>query len=172
MNWVADIFSDKSDQARLIAILISAAVAIFVVFLNQWFVSRRFRRQLLIGKIEELFSASNEYVSACRELMDALAQQGVDHPERCYEYPVESVNKLSDSITRLQMICGLYFQTARFSPDDFYIWRMPILEIAHKGKSLPEGERQMAYENSNAHVMNSREQLDDLCKGLMRRHGP
>lgn len=152
--------------------LISAAVAIFVVLLNQWFVSRRFRRRLLIEKIEELFSASNEYVSACRELMDSLAQQGVDNPEICYEYPVESVNKLSDSITRMQMICGLYFQTAKFSPDDFYIWRMPILEIAHKGKSLPEGERHMAYEDSSAHVINSRDQLDDLCKSLMRKHGP
>ncbi len=80
MNWIIEIFADKSDQAKLVAILISAVVAIFVVLLNQWFVSRRSKRELLIEKIEELFSASNEYVSACRELMEALSQQGIDHP--------------------------------------------------------------------------------------------
>lgn len=171
MNWFFEIFSDKSDQARLVAILISAIVAILVVLLNQWFFSRRSKRELLIEKIEELFSASNEYVSACRELMDALAQQDIDHPERYYEYPSDSVNKLNDSITKMQMICGLYFRSEKFSPDDFYIWRMPILEIAHKGKSLPEGEGYMAYEDSKAHIRKSREQLDNLCKKLMRKHG-
>ena len=171
MNWIIEIFADKSDQARLVAILISAVVAIFVVLLNQWFVSRRSKRELLIEKIEELFSASNEYVSACRELMEALSQQGIDHPERYYEYPSESVNKLNDSITKMQMICGLYFRAEKFSPDDFYIWRMPILEIAHKEKYLPEGKGHMAYEDSKAHIRTSREKLDDLCKRLMRKHG-
>ena len=171
MSWIIEIFSDKSDQARLVAILISAVVAILVVLLNQWFVSQRSKRELLIEKIEELFSGSNEYVSACRELMDALDQQDIDHQARYYEYPGESVNKLNDSITKMQMICGLYFRSETFSPDDFYIWRMPILEIAHKGKSLPEGEGHMAYENSKIHIRKSREQLDDLCKRLMRKHG-
>ncbi|MEP4547387.1 MAG: hypothetical protein ABJ000_14515 [Saccharospirillum sp.] len=171
MNWIVEVFSDKSDQARLVAILISAVVAIFVVLLNQWFMSKRSKRELLIEKIEELFSASNEYVSACRELMDALAQQDIDRPGKYYEYPSESVNKLNDSITKMQMICGLYFKAVEFSPDDFYIWRMPILEIAHKGKSLPEGEGQMAYEDSKAHIRKSREQLDNLCKRLMHKHG-
>lgn len=171
MNWIIELFSDKSDQARLVAILISAVVAIFVVLLNQWFVSRRSKRELLIEKIEELFSASNEYVSACRELIYAFTQQDIDYPERYYEYPSESVNKLNDSITKMQMICGLYFRAEKFLPEDFYIWRMPILEIAHKGKSLPEGEGHMAYEDSKAHIRKSREQLDDLCKRLMRKHG-
>ncbi|MFT5420422.1 MAG: Zn-dependent protease with chaperone function [Candidatus Endobugula sp.] len=171
MNWIFEVFSDKFDQARLVAILISAVVAILVVLLNQWFVSRRSKRGLLIEKIEELFSSSNEYVSACRELMDALDQQNVDYPERYYVYPNESVNKLNDSITKMQMLCGLYFCAEKFPPDDFYIWRMPILEVAHKGKSLPEGEAHMAFEDSKAHIRVSREKLDELCKRLMNRYG-
>jgi len=103
--------------------------------------------------------------------MDALAQQDIEHPERYYEYPSESVNKLNDSITKMQMICGLYFRSEKFSPDDFYIWRMPILELAHKGKSLPEGDGHTAYKDSKAHIRKSREQLDNLCKRLMRKHG-
>lgn len=171
MSWFFEIFTDKSDQARLVAILVSALVAIFVVLLNQWFLSRRAKRELLIEKIEELFSASNEYVSACRELMDDLARQGTNHPEKYYEFPKESVNKLNDSISKMQMICGLYFRAEDFSPDDYYIWRMPILEIAHKGKSLPEGEAHMAYEESRAHIVKSRENLNALCKKLMLKHG-
>lgn len=171
MNWILEIFSDKSDQARLLAILISAVVAILVVLLNQWFLSRRSRRELLIEKIEELYLASNEYVSACRELMDASIQQSLEQLDKHYEYTRASINKLNDSITKMQMICGLYFREVKFSPEEFYIWRMPILEIAHKGKYIPEGEAHLAYEDSKAHITKSREQLDDMCKSLMKKHG-
>lgn len=171
MNWLVEIFSDKSDQARLIAILISAVVAILVVLLNQWFLSRRAKRELLIEKIEELFTASNEYVAACRNLMDSLQQQGIDRPEEYFSYPSDFVNSLNDSITKMQMICGLYFRSEKFSPDEYYIWNMPILEVAHKGKQLPEGEGYMLFEASKAHIQKSRQKLDDLCKKLMKKYG-
>lgn len=103
--------------------------------------------------------------------MNALAKHNANHPDKYYEYPVDSVHKLNDSVTRKQMICGLYFREERFSPDDYYIWRMPILEIAHKGKSLPEGEAYNAYQESLAHIKGSREQLDSLCKRLMQKRG-
>jgi len=171
LNWFVEIFSEKSDQARLIAILISAVVAIVIVFLNQWFLSRRAKRELLIEKIEELFTASNEYVAACRNLMDSLQQQGIDRPEEYFRYPPDVVNSLNDSITKMQMICGLYFRSEEFSPEKFYLWNMPILEVAHKGKQLPEGEGHMLYEDSREHIQKSRKQLDDLCKKLMKKYG-
>lgn len=171
VNWFVDIFSEKSDQARLIAILISAAVAVFVVLLNQWFLSRRAKRELLIEKIEELFSASNEYVTACRELMDSLSAQLADHPKNYFNYPTNSVNKLNDSITKMQMICGLYFRAESFEPEKFYIWNMPILDIVHKGKSLPEGDTHMAHEDSKTHIREARAELDELCKKLMKKYG-
>ncbi|WP_299595634.1 hypothetical protein [uncultured Microbulbifer sp.] len=169
MSWIFEVFSEKSDQARLVAILISAVVAVMVVLLNQWFLSRRAKRELLIEKIEEIFTASNEYIASCRELLAALNNS--NSQEEYYEYPEESVNKLNDSITKIQMICGLYFNSESFNAEDFRIWRMPILEIAHKGKILPEGETHMAYEDSKIHIHTSREKLDDLCKSLMRRYG-
>jgi hypothetical protein len=171
LNLLFEIFSDKSDQARLIAILISAGVAVCVVLLNQWFLSRRSKRDLLIKKIEELFEASNEYVAACRELMESLSEQRADLRQEYFSYPASAVNKLNDSITKMQMICGLYFRSDKFDPDKFYIWNMPILEIAHKGKMLPEGEAHMAHEDSRTHIRKSREELDELCKKLMRKHG-
>jgi hypothetical protein len=171
LNWLFEIFSEKSDQARLITILISAVVAVSVVLLNQWFLSRRSKRDLLIEKIEELFEASNEYVAACRELMDSLTEQSADLRQEYFNYPASAVNKLNDSITKMQMICGLYFRSEKFDHNKFYIWNMPVLEIAHKGKTLPEGEAHMAHEDSSAHIRKSREELDELCKKLMRKHG-
>ena len=171
MNWIVEVFSDKSDQAHLITILISAMVAIFVVLLNQRFVSIRSKRELLIEKIEELFSASIEYISSCRELMDSIDQQDKDYAGSPYEYPSNSVNKLNDSITKMQMICGLYFRAENFYPDDFYIWRMPILEIVHKGGSSVDEKGWMACKDSKAHIIKSRKKLDDLCNKLMRKYG-
>jgi hypothetical protein len=171
LNWLVEIFSEKSDQAHLATILISALVAIFVVLLNQWFIARRSKRDLLVAKIEELFSASNEYIEACRELMDSLQKPDMEFPERFYDYPPGLVNKLNDSITKMQMVCGLYFRGEKFNPEDYYIWRMPIFNIAHKGISLPEGDAHMAYEDSLAHIRASRENLNEICKKLMKKYG-
>ncbi|NMH58704.1 hypothetical protein [Alteromonas ponticola] len=171
MTWFVEIFSDKSDLARLVSILISAIVAILVVLLNQWILSRRARKELLIGKVEELFSASNEYIAACRDLLDTLQRNGLKNLDKSYEYSTETVYKLNGSISTMQMICGLYFRSEDFSPDDYHISRMPILEIAHRRKSLPAGEAFVAYQESKNHIENSKTQLDNLCKRLMKKYG-
>lgn len=55
MNWLFDIFSSTSDQARLVTTLIAAFIAIVVVLANQWFTSKRTRNLKLIEKIEETY---------------------------------------------------------------------------------------------------------------------
>lgn len=57
MNWFTEIFSSTSDQARLATTMIAAAIAIFVVFINQAFNSRRSRNSIIIEKIEEMYVA-------------------------------------------------------------------------------------------------------------------
>jgi len=69
------------------------------------------------------------------------------------------------------MICGLYFQSERFVPDEFYIWRMPILNIAYKGIKQAEGEGYIEHENSLKHIADSRKKLDFLCMDLMKKYG-
>jgi hypothetical protein len=176
LNWIIDIFSDKSDQARLVTVVLSALVAVFVVLLNQWFNSRRSRRDLLIEKIEELFETSNEYIAACRELLDFLKapNTSVKHlhsgPQN-QDLPKNSVNKLNDAVTKMEMICGLYFKSAKFDPKDYYISNMPVLEMMVKDKFVIEGRALVAFEESAAHVVESRKSLDKLCKDLMVKHG-
>lgn len=176
MNWIVEIFSDKSDQARLITVVISALVAVLVVLLNQWFNTRRSRRDLLIEKIEELFETSNDYVAACRELLDFLKARKSTalqrHTGETNAYlPKESVNKLNDSITKMEMICGLYFNSANFDPKCYYISNMPVLEIMVKNKMVPEGRALAAFDESMEHVAESRKKLDKLCRDLMDKHG-
>jgi hypothetical protein len=169
LNWILEIFSDKSEQAKLIAILISSLVAISVVLLNQWFTSRRTKKDLLVEKIEELFSTSHDYIKACKELLEALSNPEYNTPY--YSYPKDSKIKFEDSLRKLEMICGLYFPKEGFSIEEFYMWRMPILEIAHKGKFLEEGEGTLILHDSWEHVRKSESYFGELCKKLMKKHG-
>ncbi|MFC4258870.1 hypothetical protein ACFOZ5_07480 [Marinobacter lacisalsi] len=176
LNWIIDIFADKSDQARLVTVVLSALVAIFVVLLNQWFNSRRSRRGLLIEKIEELFETSNGYIAACRELIDSLEEpktsaQHLHSGPQNQDLPKSSVNKLNDAVTKMEMICGLYFTSARFEPKDYYISNMPVVEIMVKNKFVTDGRALVAFEQSEAHVVESRKSLDKLCRDLMAKHG-
>lgn len=171
LNWLYEIFEAKSDQARLIAILITAIIAILIVLLNQWFLSRRAKRELLTEKIEELYSASCEYVSSCKELMDSLKEHRVTQPKCYFDPQPEIINKISDSITKMQMICGLYFREEKFTPNEYYIFRMPIIGMEHKGTTHLEGEAYMAHQESLIHIVKSKDKLDELCKKLMKKHG-
>ncbi|MBH0074668.1 hypothetical protein I6F48_03705 [Pseudoalteromonas sp. SWYJ118] len=55
ISWFSSIFSEKAQQAQLVTILISVAVAIFAVFLNQYYLSRRAQKEIYIKKAEEAF---------------------------------------------------------------------------------------------------------------------
>jgi hypothetical protein len=57
MQWLVTIFESTSDQARLATTIIAAIIAIAVVLLNQLFNARRARKEKLVGKVEEIYSA-------------------------------------------------------------------------------------------------------------------
>ena len=61
LSWLADVFSDTSDKARLISVLATGGIAIAVLLLSQHFVTRRTRKELLIRKIEEAYQATPAY---------------------------------------------------------------------------------------------------------------
>lgn len=171
MNWFIEIFEAKSDQARLVAILISAIVAVLVVLLNQWFNSRRARKETLIEKIEELYELSEEYVKACRELLLSVQDSKSKSHETTYNPPRDLQLALNGSINKIQMILGLYFHKNQFDPHDFYMWNMPIIEIAQKDKVMDEESYLMAWERSEKHIVNARHKLRTLCIDLMRKNG-
>jgi len=56
MGWLTDIFESKTDQARLIAIVISAVIAITIVLINQWFLSGHSGQNTVVSNISEICS--------------------------------------------------------------------------------------------------------------------
>ena len=171
MHFLFEIFESKSDQARLISILISAVVAILLVLLSQWFVARRARKELLLSKIEELYVASSEYVSACRNILYALKEDEHRSEHGYLNPPRHLVDEIGDSLSKIEMICGLYFPEISFDPEKYRIWNMEIINAAEKGTVPPEEEGHMMHEKSWLHVSNSRARLDILCGDLMRVYG-
>ena len=57
MNWITEIFSSPSEQARLATTIIAAIIAVTIVLINQWFNSRRSKNEKIIEKIEETYKS-------------------------------------------------------------------------------------------------------------------
>ena len=149
----------------------SAVVAILVVLLNQWFVARRVRKELLLSKIEELYVASSEYVTACRNILYALKEDEHRSEHGYFNPPRNLVDEIGDSLSKIEMICGLYFPEIIFDPDKYGVWNMEIIKAAEKGTFPSEEEGYMMHEDAWQHVRNSRATLDILCGDLMREYG-
>ncbi|KOF28971.1 hypothetical protein ACX05_00765 [Vibrio parahaemolyticus] len=63
IHWFTTVFSQPAQKAQLFSIVLSAFVAFSVLLLNQWFTSRRARKDHMINKIEEFYEAIGEYES-------------------------------------------------------------------------------------------------------------
>jgi len=61
IEWFTKVFSQDGDIAKLLTMIISAIVAMLVVFLNQGMIKKRERRVFLSSKIEELYGVVNEF---------------------------------------------------------------------------------------------------------------
>jgi len=172
LNWLFEIFSENSDQARLISILISALVAVMIVLLNQWFLARRAKREILILKIEELFSESSCYIKVCTDMLNFVSDNwSPSNSEVKLELPLDLMHEITDSINKIDMICCLYFRSHKFKPEEYLFSNMPILEIARGRQKATEDQSLSAHKTSIEHVENSRIKLDALCKDLMNKYG-
>jgi len=168
---LSNIFSEPSEQARLIAILISAIVAVLVVLLNQWIMTRRAKRELLIEKIEELYLASEKYIKCCTNLLIPIQGNITSSIITNYDYPQNLALELTESINKIQMICGLYFSSRIFKTEEFVIENMPLFRIIKKKIRASDGELLTAFEQSREHIEDSREKLFKLCNVLMKKYG-
>jgi hypothetical protein len=171
LTWLSNIFSAPSDQARLIAILISAIVAVLVVLLNQWFMTKRAKRELLIEKVEELYLVSGEYIKCCTNLLIPIQGNTTSNIIANYDYPQELALELTMSINKMQMLCGLYFSSHNFRTEEYVIENMPLFKIIKKKIRASDGELLTAFDKSRDHIEDSRDKLFKLCNELMKKHG-
>ena len=168
--WLSEVFSSNSDKARMIAILISALVAIGVLLLNQYFLSRRTRKELLITKIEELYQSAIEYESKARELLKGIDKGQRDERGNFYLNP-ELIDAMNDEVHKMDMLVGLHFPEVNFDRDRFYAGpTLPVLEIAIKEKRISEAEALEACENTKDNIRNNSQEIKKLCKDLMQQY--
>lgn len=103
--WLSTIFSEKAQQAQLIAIIISAIIAISVVCLNQYFLSKRAKKDIYMKKIEEFYNSILQYEQAGYEhiLGDCTPEELNNHSRM-----------INDAVDKMEMIIHLYFSSLDF----------------------------------------------------------
>jgi len=148
MDWLFLIFADKAQQAQLIAILVSAVIAILVVLLNQCFLSKRAKREIYIKKIEEFYNVIMEYqqysfnyVFECKNQLQTKSL---------------SNNKVIDSIDKMEMLSNLYFSDIK----------MQIDELRDKHKSLEI----LPFEEAMGKVKSSVDNLKNISTELIAKY--
>ena len=168
LDWFSEVFSSNSDKARLIAILISALIALSVLLLNQMFNRRKARRDLLIEKIEEIYSCAIQYEARARELLAGI-NKGNQDPQGNFHIFQEDIDQMNDEVHKLEMLLGLYFPSEKFEQNKFYAGTtLPVLEISVKAKSLSEDEMIEASERTKDNIYNNSKDIKKLCSKLMR----
>ncbi|MES9900750.1 MAG: hypothetical protein ABW148_17270 [Sedimenticola sp.] len=167
MNWLIDIFGNTSDQARAITAIFVAAVAITAVFINQWFLSRRARKEKLIEKIEETYTA----ISAAESLIGEVHLRIVaplsfgEENKPAAKAHFEALEKLS----YCNMLASLYFKKLSADIENIEKEYLQSYITYVTAESLPE-YMEVYKERKNpidSHFKNLYMTLNRIMKGVM-----
>lgn len=169
-TWLSDVFASNSDKARLIAIVISAIIAIAVLLLNQYFATRRARKELLIKKIEDVYQSSLAYENYARQLLKVIGKGQRDDYGNFYLDP-SLIDSMNEEVEKMEMIVGLYFQKVKFDKNRYYAGpTLPVLEIAIKEKRISEDEAIGASEKTQDNINRNVNEIKVLCVSLMNKY--
>lgn len=169
LAWLSDVFASNSDKARLIAIVLSAIIAITVLLLNQHFATRRARKELLIKKIEETYQSSLAYENHARQLLKAINKGNRDEHGNFY-LDQALIDSMNDEVEKMEMIVGLYFPKIKFEKNRYYAGpTLPVLEIAIKEKKISEDGAIDASEKTRENITRNVSEIKALCVSLMNK---
>ncbi len=166
-SWFNSIFAQPAQKAQLIAILISAFVAIFVLLLNQWFSSRRARKELYISKIEELYSAICDYELLSYDFMSLLFNGKVEE-----DSTKELLNKALASLQKIEMYTGLHFPEISFEREKYHGYIKELYQSFLKQRPSYDSETQafVDYTVVMEKMRRDTNEIKDLAKNLMGLH--
>lgn len=170
MNWLSDVFIDASDKARLISVIITGCIAIFALLLNQYFVTKRTRKELLIKKVEEAYQASLAYEKNAWALLKDI-RSGRKDKHGYFDLDYLLVDAMNEEVEKLTMLFGLYFPKVSFAKDKYYAGpTLPVMEVAVKGKMMSEEEHIVISHSTTDNIKANAQELRALCSGLMEKH--
>ena len=168
--WLSDVFASSSDKARLIAIVVSAVIAILVLLLNQHFTTRRARKEILIKKIEEAYQSALAYERHARKLLSAIHKGGQDGSGNFVLDPA-LIDAMNEEVEKIEMILGLHFPSVSFEKSRYYAGpTLPVLEIAVKEKKISEQEAIEASLSTAENIRNNVTEIKELCVELMKKY--
>lgn len=114
VEWILNIFEDKSDIARLITIILSSLIAIGIFLLNQRYIRKKARSDLMIEKLEEFFTAISEYEESTYDALTLCTEK-----ERMLEMQ-KAVGSAISSLRKAHVIQNLYYPNLDFDRESFY----------------------------------------------------
>ncbi|MEZ9864961.1 hypothetical protein BCT77_17775 [Vibrio breoganii] len=175
MDWLASIFAEKAQQAQLITVSLSVAVAICVVLLNQWFLSKRAKKETLINKLEALYIAIGEYEETSQQYLRTCYSMNSEVSE-------DQVNKQSEhtqlALKKISLYLDLYFPDADFDMDKYK--QVPLLtflkyqhEHANRHSKLSDEKQEelmTEYSDAASKVLNHASEMKNMVMKLMESH--
>ncbi|MCS0325528.1 hypothetical protein ND930_24725 [Vibrio diabolicus] len=172
IHWFTTVFSQPAQKAQLFSIVLSAFVAFSVLLLNQWFTSRRARKDHMINKIEEFYEAIGEYEKCAFELFNTMFAQSEDSSQF-----QEVLDRLQTAVQRVEMYVGLHFPEINFDSKA----HTKLMQTAYYNLSYAKASRSGYGNNDSIHKMDSVNQLLDKVRentshiktdaqALMKRH--
>ncbi len=123
-EWFSKTFESSSQQATLFSIAVSTTLAVILLLLNQWFSTRKDKRNLRVSKLEEFATTIYAYERLCFDILSRLYQQSPSD-QITINKMVESV-ELSDKI---EMLSSLYFSNIPF---DSKLTQKTIYKVHHQ----------------------------------------
>jgi hypothetical protein len=168
INWFLETFSTSSEQAKLFSILVSAVLAVCLLLLNQWFILRKSKKELLTKKIEELLTTIYAYERLSLDILSSL----FNSESRVDQVTLDKMAESAEISDKLEMLCVLYFPSVNFDADKAQI----IISKAHKdaekvGASYTHPKSSYStYQSSTEKLKAILLPLKEETKSLMKNH--
>ncbi|MDQ2194896.1 hypothetical protein [Vibrio sp. A14(2019)] len=168
ISWFNSIFAQPAQKAQLVAILMSAVVAVFVLLLNQWFTSRRVRKELYILKIEELYSVICEYELLSYDFVALLfSGKGVKESTK------EIMNKTLASLQNIEMYTELHFPEISFDRKKYEGYVKELYQSSLDGRAffyVSESGAFVSHTEVMEKIQNDTDEIKRMTKNLMSRY--
>ena len=115
-NTILGIGIEDSDIVKILTVIITASIAIFLFFLNQFFSRSKEKREIITEKTEELFMAAAGYsdkaintIDFALENFNLLNNYEENSTESAKKVHEKNISELFMEISKIEMLLNLYF---------------------------------------------------------------
>lgn len=166
-QWFTSIFNQPAQKAQLIAIVISAILAMAVLLLNQGFTTKRSRKELYIRKIEELYESMCDYELLSYEFMSLLFNGKVEEEET-----KSLLNKSLSTLQKIEMFVNLHFDEVSFDREKYHGYIKELYQSFLKGRKSYDAEINAFVDYTDVMEKMKRDivEIKEICKSLMQTH--